>query len=73
MLLADRDPDREVRHLRWRVRLFGAGAVVGLVGIYLDASWVVWAAVAILVLGFGLRFLPEKPEKEDPEKEDDGG
>lgn len=58
MVFVDRDPDRQVKHLTWRVRLFGGGAILALVGIYFNARWLIWAAMAVLVVGFLLRFAP---------------
>ena len=66
----DRDPDREVRHLAWRVRIFGAGAIVALVGIYFEAEWLVSVAIGILLLGFVLRFLPTSGEGEGSGEQD---
>lgn len=65
MVFVDRDPDREVKHLAWRVRLFGAGAILGVLGIYLDARWLIWVAIAVLVVGFFLRFVPGPGEGEE--------
>jgi len=48
-------------HLRWRTRLLGLGALVALVGIGTEREWLVNVAIGILVLGFGLRFLPGGP------------
>lgn len=57
-----RDADRPVRHLTWRVRLFAAGAALALAGMYLRMDWLINVALAVLLLGFGLRFLPERDE-----------
>jgi hypothetical protein len=57
-----RNPDRPVRHLEWRVRFFAAGALLALAGMYLRLDWVVNAALAVLLMGFLLRFLPEHGE-----------
>lgn len=65
MLFLDRSRDREVRWLEWRVRLFLAGGVIGVVGMYVDASWVVWVAVAVLFSGLALRFLPDVGEADE--------
>ncbi|NNF38006.1 MAG: hypothetical protein HKN71_05030 [Gemmatimonadetes bacterium] len=54
----DRSRDRPARHLEWRVRLLGVGAVVALAGIYFDSSWMVNAAIVILLIGFAVRFAP---------------
>ena len=64
----DRRRGRPVRHLAWRVRLMGVGAVLGLAGIYFDASWMLNAAIGVLLVGFALRFLPAH----DDEGIDDG-
>ncbi|HSG49005.1 MAG TPA: hypothetical protein VLA43_14385 [Longimicrobiales bacterium] len=45
-------------HLEWRARILGVGAVVALAGIGTEREWLVNVAIGILVLGFGLRFLP---------------
>jgi uncharacterized membrane protein len=47
------------------VRLFGVGAVLALAGVYLDRSWLVSVALGVLVMGFALRFLPEKRGDEE--------
>lgn len=65
MVFVDRDPDRSVRFLAWRVRIFGAGAILALVGIYYEATWMIWAAMAVLLAGLALRFLPQ--DEDNPE------
>jgi hypothetical protein len=61
--------DRSLRadpFLEWKVRLFSVGAVVALVGIYLDDRWVTGAALVLLGAGVLLRFLPGgSPPAED--------
>jgi len=59
LILLDRRRGREVGHLDWRVRLFAAGAVLALVGMYFRARWIIWIAIGVLLAGFFLRFLPE--------------
>lgn len=54
----DRDPGRPVRHLEWRVRLMGVGAVLALAGMAMERAWMVNVAIAILAVGFFLRFIP---------------
>lgn len=56
----DRSPDRPVRHLEWRLRLFGVAAILALVGMYFGESWVIWVAMGVLVAGLLVRFLPER-------------
>ncbi len=41
--------------LRWRIWAFFLGAVLGLAGIFLDVSWLVTAALIVLLVGFVLR------------------
>lgn len=59
-----------VRHLEWRVRLFGAGAILAVVGMAADAEWLVNVAIVVLVVGFSLRFVPERGGEGD--EADDG-
>jgi hypothetical protein len=56
----DRSRERPVRHLEWRVRLLGVGAILALAGIYFDSSWMVNGAIVILLIGFALRFAPDR-------------
>ncbi len=72
-----RSRKRSLKHLEWRVRLFGAGALLALVGISLQASWLIYTAIAVLVAGVALRFLEGSPPDDDGsnahEEESDGG
>jgi hypothetical protein len=61
-----------VRHLEWRVRVFGVGAVLALAGIYLRLDWLVNVALVVLVTGFLLRFLPDEDDDDDGLDDDDG-
>lgn len=68
----DRDPGRPIRHLEWRVRLLGVGAVLGLAGMYFDSGWMVNAAIGVLLISFVLRFLPGIDESpREPVADDD--
>jgi hypothetical protein len=49
---------RAGRFLAWKVRIFAAGAVLALAGIYLDDRWLTGGALVILLSGLVLRFLP---------------
>ena len=49
---------RAGRYLEWKVRLFTLGAVLAVVGMALDQSWMTWAAIGVLIVGMLLRFLP---------------
>lgn len=44
--------------LEWKVRLFTIGACLAVGGIVLEQDWLVRVAIAILVVGLLLRFLP---------------
>jgi len=57
------------RVLEWKVRFFGVGAVLGLVGIFLEVGWLVTIALVVLLLaGLGLRFFTaDAQEDEDSE------
>lgn len=55
-------------HLRWRMVLLGLGALLALLGMGLDRDWMVNAALGILVLGFGLRFLPGGEDGEEGDR-----
>jgi hypothetical protein len=82
MVFIDRRPDRPDRHLEWRVRFMGAGALLAILGIYYEAGWLIWVAIAALVVGFLIRFLPGGDEgpgegggdewEPDPDDAEDG-
>lgn len=63
MLHLDRSR-RAGRFLAWKVRIFSAGAVLALAGIYLDDRRLTGAAIVLLVGGALLRFLPGGRESE---------
>lgn len=63
MFFVDRSSDRSTEYLRWRIRLFAVGAAIGLVGIFTEVRWLIWVAIAVLVVGFALRFLPATDEE----------
>ncbi len=52
-----RGHDGDDPYLVWKVRILAAGAALGVVGIALDRRVVVWAAIAVLGVGFVLAFL----------------
>ncbi len=49
---------RAGRYLEWKVRLFTLGAVLAVVGMAMNQSWMTWAAIGVLIVGMMLRFLP---------------
>ena len=63
-------------HLEWRIRTFFGGGILGLVGFATDRSWVVWCGLAVLGVGFLLRFIGDPGEPKDQVEasmNDDGG
>jgi hypothetical protein len=61
--MLDRSRERPVRHLEWRIRLFGVGAILGVAGIATATSWLVNVAIGVLALGVLLRFLPGRDDQ----------
>lgn len=57
------------RHLEWRIRLFGAGAILGLVGMWGDQPWLVNVGIAVLAAGVLLRFLGGGGEASDDDQD----
>jgi len=68
-LLLDRSR-RAGRYLEWKVRLFTVGALLALVGMYLEQRWMTGAAIGVLALGMGLRFLPGGRERHGTDVDD---
>lgn len=50
------------------MRLFALGAVIALAGMYLRLDWLINVALGVLVLGFGLRFVPERGGAEESDE-----
>jgi len=75
-LLLDRSR-RERPHLEWKIRLFAAGAVLGLAGMYLEERWLTGAGIVVLAAGALVRFVPvgigPKETDEDSDSRDAGG
>ena len=57
LVLLDRSR-RAGRYLEWKVRFFAVGAVLAVAGIYLDQRWMTGTAIAVLMGGVLLRFVP---------------
>ena len=54
--------------LEWRIGAFSLGAVLGLTGIFLNISWLVSAALIVLLGGVALRrWAVRDPESEEQE------
>ncbi|MEJ2538746.1 MAG: hypothetical protein P8188_01975 [Gemmatimonadota bacterium] len=58
-------------HLEWRVRLLGGGAILALAGIWADLPWLINGAIAMLLIGFALRFIGGDGD-EAPDADEDG-
>lgn len=67
MFIDRRKRDRGT-NLKWRVRLLGLGALLGLVGIGTEREWLVNVALGVLIVGFGLRFLARDEAAADEEE-----
>jgi hypothetical protein len=63
-MLLDRTK-RADRYLEWKVRLFSVAAVFALAGIYTENRWLTGTAIALLLAGFLLRFLPDHTSEPD--------
>jgi hypothetical protein len=50
------------RYLNAKVAIFCLGAGIAVVGIATDTSWIITVAIAVLFVGFLLRFLPRNRE-----------
>lgn len=70
-MFIDRKPRKATPWLAFKVGAFTAGAVLALAGIYFQSDWMIWAAIGVLFLGFGVRFLPHPDSGEPPADEDD--
>lgn len=63
-------------HLEWKVRLFAAGAVLGVSGMYLEEAWLTGAGILVLAAGVLLRFVRDgtgDPERGGGGEEDGSG
>ena len=56
-IFASRSRPRSDRFLHARVALMCVGAGLGLVGMLLDVSWLIWTSLAALLTALGLRHL----------------
>ena len=70
----DDRPDAPVRHhLEWRIRIFGAVAIIGLVGMWTDQRWLVNTAIGVGALGVLLRSWWRRGASKHADAEDDEG
>lgn len=56
-------------YLEWRIRIFGAGAIIGLGGIWADQRWLVNVAIGVLAVGMLLRALRQRGTSAEGEDE----
>lgn len=66
-IFASRSRSREDRYLHARVALLCLGAGLGLAGMLLDISWLIWIALAALLAGLALRRLSIRGRGADEE------
>ncbi|MGY8798871.1 MAG: hypothetical protein ACKVG4_08835 [Longimicrobiales bacterium] len=52
--------NRPGRFLEWKVRIFGGGAVLALVGMYLGERWMTGLAILVLLTGLVIRVVLER-------------
>jgi hypothetical protein len=52
--------NRRGRFLEWKVRIFGVGAVLALVGMYLGERWMTGFAIVVLLAGLVIRVVLER-------------
>ena len=67
-------PSREARGedpwLNAKVAIFCIGAVIALIGVATNTSWVITVAIGVLIVGFLMRFL--RPRGDRPHEEEKG-
>ena len=59
------------RHLEWRIRFFGMGAILALVGMATEQRWLVNVAIAVLGVGVLLGLLSRRGISREAAEEDD--
>lgn len=60
-MFVDRSPRGDDPWLNFKVGAFVLGAALAVAGIYLDARWVIWVAIGVLLVGFAARFIDRTP------------
>lgn len=56
-MFIDRSSRGEDPWLNFKVGAFVAGAGIAGAGIYFRLRWLIWVAIVVLLLGFGVRFV----------------
>ena len=60
MMFITRSPKPSRSHLEWRVRLFGMGAILAVVGMGAEQPWLINLAIGVLGVGFLLGLLARR-------------
>lgn len=71
MIFLDRSRRGKDPYLKLKMALFWVGAALALLGIGLESSLLVNVAIAVLLGGFVLRFLPSSSSSSDDDEGDD--
>ncbi len=66
MIFLDRRRRGEDPHLDWKIRLFIVGAVIALLGMARDASWMLVVGILVLLAGAALRFFSPRVAEPPP-------
>ena len=61
------EPSR--RHLEWRVRVFGMGAILALAGMWAEQPWLINVAIGVLGVGILLRLFARRGTSREEEDE----
>jgi hypothetical protein len=69
-LFLDRRP-RSRRFVVWKMRIFGVAAFIALFGMFLNNPYVTGTALALLLVGVALRFVPEPRVNADSAETDE--
>jgi hypothetical protein len=57
------------RHLEWRVRVFGMGAILALAGMWAEQPWLINVAIGVLGVGIILRLFARRGISREEEDE----
>jgi hypothetical protein len=59
------------RHLEWRVRVFGMGAILALAGMWAEQPWLINVAIGVLGVGTLLRLFARRGISREETEEDE--
>ena len=57
------------RHLEWRVRAFGMGAILALAGMWTEQPWLINVAIGVLGVGILLRLFARRGTSHEEEED----